>query len=198
MKDDSKALINAKSKKWDNYHEYLESEEWKNLKEEFYGDNNYRCEICGIDAKNIYHTHHWKYPQTDWFYDEIDNLVCLCQDCHKLQHELNDKESWKGGKWLNKHHFLYEATRNYFYAKYNEKENNELCNFIVDKVVNNELHFSNTLHFTKDSSGMILVINNETLDGVDCSKFPNLKSLIIRKIAILNSIKEKERRNEGK
>jgi hypothetical protein len=77
-----------KTKKWANYQEYLQSPEWKKIREEVVARDGERCLICsadGTDKENGLEVHHWRYAD-DWANDNADNCVTLCADCHRDRH----------------------------------------------------------------------------------------------------------------
>jgi len=66
------------------YQEYLESPEWDELRKEAYKQTNHRCELCGDFAEAV---HHIKYPKS-FNEDCLENLLVVCDRCHKLLHGL--------------------------------------------------------------------------------------------------------------
>lgn len=56
------------------------------LREECFKKYNYTCNKCGIKGGtlNAHHMKHWKdYPDLRF---DINNLICLCEECHKKEH----------------------------------------------------------------------------------------------------------------
>ena len=91
----------TKKKQYKDYQEYLDSPEWKALKEEFYdqydGFTNV-CQITGcdlddsdVDSDNYMCLHHWRYPK-NWNDDSIENLILVRNCTHKWIHE--DSENY--------------------------------------------------------------------------------------------------------
>jgi len=76
------------TKTWDSYGDYLKSKEWKQIKKE-YKDlySTSVCSICSTEGETLNH-HHWTYPK-DWNDDSPDNLILVCEDCHKNIHEYS-------------------------------------------------------------------------------------------------------------
>ncbi len=70
-------------KKWANYEEYLQSAEWKALREEAKERAGRMCENCGANANLV--VHHWRYPDL-LTHDDLENLVTLCRPCHDDLH----------------------------------------------------------------------------------------------------------------
>lgn len=65
------------------YHEYLNSEDWKERRDKFREYYGNKCIFCKSETNlNMHHLH----------YDNIGNettndVVCLCRDCHALVHD---------------------------------------------------------------------------------------------------------------
>lgn len=70
----------------DRYQEYLESPEWDELRKEAYKMADYRCELCHSVAAAV---HHVKYPKR-YKEDCLENLVVVCDRCHRRLHGLWD------------------------------------------------------------------------------------------------------------
>ena len=74
------------------YDEYIASEEWYEKRQEVFAKQGYECKICGsIDNLRV---HHLNYDNL--FHEEdnqYDDLIVLCDDCHKQLHSfLNDRK----------------------------------------------------------------------------------------------------------
>jgi len=54
------------------------------LRKEAYKQTNHRCELCGDFAEAV---HHIKYPKS-FNEDCLENLLVVCDRCHKLLHGL--------------------------------------------------------------------------------------------------------------
>ncbi len=138
-----------KDEKWNDYQEYLQSNNWRNLKEIFYKsfNNEVYCEICDTDFEGKRkETHHFQYSK-NWNDDSIDNLVCVCRDCHRLIHNEFTKEDWIMGRWENKYHFLYTVKSIYLDIIRDEMSNSEMVKeaykeIIVDNIINKTLKYS--------------------------------------------------------
>lgn len=72
-----------------NYEEELKDVRWLKRRVDILIKRNFTCEICG-GTYNL-QIHHKKYHKScrPWEYDD-DDLVCLCQNCHELQHEKKE------------------------------------------------------------------------------------------------------------
>lgn len=66
------------------YRNYLKSIEWEILKNKVLEINNYSCSKCWNDT-NL-HIHHWTYIRL--YNEELTDLFCLCNICHKEFHRL--------------------------------------------------------------------------------------------------------------
>jgi len=64
------------------YKEYLKSKEWINLRNSILNQRGYKCERCA-SKKNL-HLHHLTYERVG--FENEDDLVILCQQCHKFVH----------------------------------------------------------------------------------------------------------------
>ncbi len=67
------------------YQDYLDSEEWKELRAKAYRRASNRCELCANDAQAV---HHIQYPK-DFKDDDIANLLVVCNICHDKLHGKN-------------------------------------------------------------------------------------------------------------
>jgi len=70
----------------DRYQKYLNSQKWDELRKEAYEMANHRCELCGDFAEAV---HHIKYPKS-FSEDCLENLLVVCDRCHKLLHGLKE------------------------------------------------------------------------------------------------------------
>jgi len=74
--------------KWQSYDHYLQSDEWKKLKETVLVRDNYKCAICGT-SKNL-NIHHITYER---LYNENSiDLVTLCKYHHSKLHKILGKD----------------------------------------------------------------------------------------------------------
>lgn len=60
------------------------SEKWKRLRENAFKRDGQKCVMCG--AAYPLEVHHRRYPKA-WGAETLDDLVTLCDDCHKKLHE---------------------------------------------------------------------------------------------------------------
>jgi len=70
------------------YDEYLDSDDWKMLRQIVIDSQDSQCAHCGRDITEV---HHITYPKT-WAEDSTDNLIGLCGLCHMKEHKI-DKQA---------------------------------------------------------------------------------------------------------
>ena len=78
-----------KKKRYTDYAEYLKSDEYLKITQEFMA--NYRwppckCSLCQKRGKLLFH--HWRYEK-DWCDDSYKNLIMVCDGCHDLIHSTD-------------------------------------------------------------------------------------------------------------
>ena len=68
------------------YNEQLKSPKWQKLKLQKLEAANWQCEICANNEieLNVHHSH-YREGAAPWEH-ELDELKCLCRDCHTLAH----------------------------------------------------------------------------------------------------------------
>lgn len=64
------------------YQKYLKSDEWGKIRHEVLSIAGKRCVLC-YSNKNLV-VHHLKYPKV-FGEESIDDLQCLCEDCHNIK-----------------------------------------------------------------------------------------------------------------
>ena len=69
-------------KVWATYGDYLQSDEWKHIRQLVHDRDNSKCRICGKSATE---THHHRYPK-NLADDSPDNCIAICEDCHTNVH----------------------------------------------------------------------------------------------------------------
>lgn len=85
------------------YRQYLETEQWAQLRHQALERDGYRCRICYDDASEV---HHRYYPE-EFGMEMVDALTSLCRFCHQryhrpiefldLQEEVFHKAEFSGG-----------------------------------------------------------------------------------------------------
>lgn len=86
-----------KTKKYNKkkYLEYLNSNEWKKIRRQKAKEQNYKCEICGVEVKKGFNIHHKSYEHLGK--ERMNELLFVCKDCHKVVHKLIDERKKKSG-----------------------------------------------------------------------------------------------------
>ena len=76
------------------YYEKLKDPKWQKKRLEVMEFNNFSCEICG-DSESPLNVHHKEYFKSvePWEY-EINQLSCLCENCHERLHDEFDILKW--------------------------------------------------------------------------------------------------------
>jgi len=70
------------------YEDYLQTDEWKEKREQALDRDSYRCRLCNTD-KNL-HVHHRTYQRRG--NEDLDDLTTLCNECHEAFHERKYQE----------------------------------------------------------------------------------------------------------
>lgn len=73
------------------YQEKLQDPRWKEKRLEILNRDNFTCQMCGSENKQL-QVHHKYYKKSEpWDYYN-DALITLCCDCHSLETDLYTKE----------------------------------------------------------------------------------------------------------
>lgn len=82
-----------------NYLELLKDPKWQKKRLFIFERDNYQCQCC-FDKKTTLVVHHKRYDRNKnpWEY-ENDNLITLCEDCHKIIHDHGDLK-YESGYYL--------------------------------------------------------------------------------------------------
>jgi hypothetical protein len=73
------------------YHEQIKHPLWQKKRLEVLEANNFTCQECG-GTETTLNVHHPFYKRGAMIWDyEINELKCLCEPCHKEEHELDEK-----------------------------------------------------------------------------------------------------------
>jgi hypothetical protein len=67
------------------YVDYLETEHWKLLRMAVLERMGRQCVICGNSHVEV-HVHHLSYRRKG--HENINDLTCLCNECHKKVHHI--------------------------------------------------------------------------------------------------------------
>jgi len=119
-----------KHKKYKNYQDYINSNEWRALKKKFYAQYEGFNDVCEVSGKQIKKgtrnaymcLHHWQYPK-DWNDDSIKNLILVCSDVHEWIHSHYAHGEIDTDKYNNKTKY-----RLYIVAHMQEKKK---ANFVI-------------------------------------------------------------------
>ena len=76
----------SKIKNKSEYHKYLQSEAWKEIREIILVRDGYKCTKCG-STKNL-QVHHKTYNNIYNEKEHQSDLVTLCSRCHKKEHNI--------------------------------------------------------------------------------------------------------------
>lgn len=71
-----------------NYRDFLNTPYWKAVSAEKRRKAKYRCELC--NNTGLLNVHHKTYEHHGYEKDYLNDLIVLCEDCHKKFHELGD------------------------------------------------------------------------------------------------------------
>ena len=93
------------------YYEYINSNDWQVRRENFYSKHGKVCECCGSSV-NI-DLHHLNYNRLG--YEEDEDLVSLCRDCHGIIHTFKHRYEVNEGELLSNTwvHCYFERGRKY-------------------------------------------------------------------------------------
>jgi hypothetical protein len=78
----------VKSEKWPSYNDYLKSPEWSKLRGMVLDMARHRCQLCNSGDK--LHVHHRVYDAR-WGEESTDDLTALCESCHHLFHQAQQR-----------------------------------------------------------------------------------------------------------
>ena len=70
---------------WAWYRKYLESPEWKALRQRKLREVGWRCESCGRFARRGLQCHHLTYARVgrEW----LSDIMVMCKNCHEQHHD---------------------------------------------------------------------------------------------------------------
>lgn len=72
------------SKLKDKYEKHLKTDKWENTRQLKAKEQNFICERCGVEVLKGFHIHHKTYKHLG--NERLDELMFLCEDCHKSLH----------------------------------------------------------------------------------------------------------------
>jgi len=68
------------------YKKYLQTEHWQQVRTKHLKQSKFRCQICNSN-KTVLHVHHRTYENLGE--EKYNDVITLCEDCHKLFHIYN-------------------------------------------------------------------------------------------------------------
>lgn len=66
------------------YSNYLKTPYWKTLSQHIKYKNNYKCSLCGCNENLV--AHHNTYEHIGNEFEHLEDVVCICQNCHEKYH----------------------------------------------------------------------------------------------------------------
>jgi hypothetical protein len=146
-----------------NYSEKLKDPRWQRKRLEIFQRDNFICQDCG-DNTNTLHVHHLKYEKKDpWDYDNND-LITLCETCHKDREDKKELVKLIGLKLSPPEIYNLKRALEFYESKTD------------DKIYRNEIEI---IFWILQSKGFRTYIINKTCDYLE-SERPDLKHLIKR------------------
>lgn len=86
------------------YEEFLQTDYWKLVSEQARINAHYKCQLCGCNDKKL-NVHHNTYEHRGEEFKHMEDLICLCEDCHNFYHTKD--------KILEREKSLYEKISEY-------------------------------------------------------------------------------------
>lgn len=80
------------------YTEYLKTPHWATKRKEALDRASHRCTLC--NAEDDLHVHHRTYERRGW--EQPDDLIVLCKDCHERFHDVIDGKAQRTVKATHK------------------------------------------------------------------------------------------------
>ena len=68
------------------YKDFLQTPYWKAISQKVMKKANYKCQLCNSN-ENL-NVHHRTYEHHGYELYHINDLICLCQDCHEIHHDI--------------------------------------------------------------------------------------------------------------
>lgn len=67
------------------YEDFLQTDYWKMVSEQARINAHYKCQLCGCNDKKL-NVHHNTYEHRGEEFKHMEDLICLCEDCHNFYH----------------------------------------------------------------------------------------------------------------
>lgn len=67
------------------YEDFLQTDYWKLVSEQARINAHYKCQLCGCNDKKL-NVHHNTYEHRGEEFKHMEDLICLCEDCHNFYH----------------------------------------------------------------------------------------------------------------
>jgi len=90
---------------------------WDDLRREVLELDGYRCQNCGRSTKRL-HIHHIV-PLSAGGSNDISNLVCLCEECHSVEHPHLSETGYRLGDRLHSYYLYCENCKRNFLMESN-------------------------------------------------------------------------------
>jgi len=94
-------MYTSNSNRKNEYYNYIHSKEWKKKRNHALNFYGYNCCLCGSRKK--IHVHHRNYKNL--FKETMQDLILLCQPCHKLFHKNKIMQNGKESKYMRNPHY---------------------------------------------------------------------------------------------
>ncbi len=114
------------------YNYYIKSEQWRIKRTEILKSRGKVCEVCGQNLTNIpAHVHHKTYNNLG---DEHPNdLLIVCEDCHKAIHEELTKKLFQQKQRINKYIKNCQQKKSKRAAKTKKRTDKSICYKCIHK-----------------------------------------------------------------
>lgn len=73
------------------YSDFLKTNFWQKVAKRVRKRAKFKCQVCGCSDKTL-HVHHNSYEHHGEENKHLEDLVCLCEDCHRLYHGKNQAD----------------------------------------------------------------------------------------------------------
>jgi formate-dependent nitrite reductase cytochrome c552 subunit len=87
------------------YLEKLKDPRWQKKRLEVFERDNFTCTVCG-NSKSTLHVHHIFYRSSNPWESDIDDLLSMCEGCHKEEEDSLKKELSELNNQLRKRGFM--------------------------------------------------------------------------------------------